>query len=91
MTKAHWITEAAARTGMPRPRVERVARRLLAEFEGLIVAGCQIELRGLGRFWTELVPAHRRWMPKSRDYRELPAERKVRFKMSRKLRKDMNP
>lgn len=70
------------------------ARRIIVDFIKCIFYEAQVEglsvVKGLGTFKSATIKAQKRYIFKEKRFKYIPQKKTIRFKVSKKVRKDLN-
>jgi DNA-binding protein HU-beta len=86
MTKLQLIEQVAAVTGQSRPDVETLFEAIVEKVSETLAAGEKVEMRGLGIFEAKETKARTGRNPRTGDVIEIPASRKVAFRIGKELK-----
>ncbi len=86
LTKKEFIDNAAQRSGTTKAVAEKVINGFLEDIAGCLKLGDEITLHGFGKFSTKVTPARVGRNPITGDALNIPAKRKVVFKVMKALR-----
>lgn len=90
ITKKELIDSIAEKTGITQSRVKPIVQNFLDEIVSQLAKGNRLEFRDFGIFEVRKQAAKVAQNPKTLEPVEVPAKRKVKFKMGRNMREGMN-
>jgi len=90
ITKKELIDSIAEKTGISQSRVKPIVQQFLDEITSELAKGNRLEFRDFGIFEVKEQAAKVAQNPKTLEPVEVPAKRKVKFKMGRVMREGMN-
>ena len=90
MTKKDFVDRIAERTQCKHVAVKAVVHQFLDEIVSELAKGNRLEFRDLGVFEVREQAARRAQNPKTMEPVEVPARRRVKFRMGRIMREGMN-
>ena len=90
ITKKELIDSIAEKTGITQSRVKPIVQEFLYEIVTELAKNNRLEFRDFGVFEVKGQPARAAHNPKTLERIEVPAKRKVKFKMGRIMREGMN-
>jgi integration host factor subunit beta len=89
-TKKDLIDRIAERTGETHALAKTVVQHFFEEVTSELAQGNRLEFRGFGVFETKTTPARMAQNPRTLEKVEVPAKRRVVFKMGRMMREGLN-
>ena len=89
-TKIDFIDEIAERYGIRKRIVKTVVHQFLDEITSELAKGNRLEFRDFGVFEIKQRAPRKAQNPKTMEPVEVPAKRRVKFKMGRLMREGMN-
>jgi integration host factor subunit beta len=91
MTKSQLIERVASRTRHISKRdIEIVVDTLFGSMAEALVRGERIEIRGFGSFRVRVREAHEGLNPKTRERIQIPARRRLLFRVAKELHERIN-
>ena len=90
ITKKELIDSIAEKTGITQSRVKPIVQNFLDEIVSQLAKGNRMEFRDFGVFEVKEQAPRVAQNPKTLEPVEVPAKRKVKFKMGRTMREGMN-
>ena len=90
ITKKELIDSIAEKTGIPQSRVKPIVQQFLDEITSELAKSNRLEFRDFGILEVKERAARMAQNPKTMEPVEVPAKRKVKFKMGRIMREGMN-
>jgi integration host factor subunit beta len=90
ITKKELIDKIAEKMGVKQSTVKTIVQQFLDEINSEIAKGNRLEFRDFGIFEIKERAARMAQNPKTMEPIEVPAKRKVKFKMGRMMRERMN-
>ena len=90
ITKKELIDSIAEKTGITQSRIKPIVQRFLDEITAELAKGNRLEFRDFGIFEAKEQAARAAHNPKTLERIEVPAKRKVKFKVGRIMREGMN-
>ncbi|MHC4120833.1 MAG: HU family DNA-binding protein [Planctomycetota bacterium] len=91
ITKKDFVDRIAEKTQCKHVVVKEVVRQFLGEIVAELTKGNRLEFRDFGVFEVREQAARAAQNPKTLERVDVPAKRKVKFKMGRVMREGMNP
>ena len=89
-TKKELVDKIAEKTGVTQSTVKTVVQQFLDEITKELAKNNRLEFRDFGVFQVKERAARTSQNPKTLEPVEVPAKRKVKFKMGRVMREGMN-
>ena len=89
-TKKDLIDRIAGSTGAKHALVKRVVQRFLDEIASELASGNRLEFRDFGVFETKTTPPRMVQNPRTLKKVEVPAKRRVAFRMGRMMKQELN-
>lgn len=90
VTKADLVDHLAAGMDMGKTQAERIVGMLFREMERKLQQGCTVSLPGIGTLTPFTAQAKKGRNPRTGEACDVPAQRKVKFRMSIPLRERLN-
>jgi integration host factor subunit beta len=90
ITKKELVDEIAEKTGVMQSTVKPIVQQFLDEITSELAKDNRLEFRDFGVFEVKEQAARTAKNPKTLEPVEVPAKRKVKFKMGRAMREGMN-
>jgi len=89
-TKKDLIDRIAESTGTEQTLVKRVVQHFLDEIASELASGNRLEFRDFGVFETKTTPARMAQNPRTLKKVEVPAKRRVVFRVGRMMKEGLN-
>lgn len=90
ITKKELIDSIAEKTGITQSRIKPIVQQFLDEIAAELAKNNRLEFRDFGIFEVKMQAPRVAQNPKTLEPVEVPAKRKVKFKMGRIMREGMN-
>lgn len=90
LTKADMVKHLAAGMDMDKTEAERVVGILFREMERKLRQGCVVNVPGIGTLTPYSAQPKKGRNPRTGEVCEIPAQKKIRFRLAVALRKSLN-
>ena len=90
MTLPEIVREVSLKTGMTQNEVKKVIDVLFDEMAETLKKGEKVMVSGFGTFTVEKTSEHKVYNLHTKEYATVPEKRAIRYKVSKKLKKNLN-